>query len=254
MNLYADANERLDLRVTADLLGELRPELAKFLRSLRLGHLLEEVFLPLCATSRTKAAVALEERPWPPAGIGARSIRGIAMSVVSDDGQSLLTPVMLSPQDATNVGLSAALTKLLLEDASRDGGEWVSIFVNQASKVVANELTGAGFAPRAARIVSDGAEFVAFSASPQDVLTSLELADVRLGDLLALNLEAPRLSRLTAFHLSLSAGVANHWSERTRVAEVFPGLIDWLALPPGGITGTPGPGVEEFDPVIIFGG
>jgi hypothetical protein len=253
MTLYDDLNERLDLRMSTDVVSELRPELSSFLRSVGLGHLLEEVFLPLSASSRTKAAVAIEERPWPPAGVGARSIRGLALAALSDDGQSLLTPVMLSAQHETNVGLGSALTKLLLEDLADDGIEWASIFVSRGSKVVANELSRTGFAPRGARVLSNGVEFVAFSASPRDVLTALELADVRVADVLALNLEPEKVSRLTAFQLGLRAGVLNHWAERTRWAEVFPGLIDWAALPPGGITGTPGPGGDDFDPVIIFG-
>lgn len=253
MNLYDDLNERLDLRISSDVASELRPELSSFLRSVGLGHLLEEVFLPLCASSRTKAAVAIEERPWPPAGVGARSIRGLALAVLSDDGESLLTPVMLSAQHETNVGLGSALTKLLLEELAGDGIEWTSIFVSRGSKVVANELSRTGFTPRGARVISNGAEFVAFSAGPKEVLSALELSDVRLGDVLALNLEPEKVSRLSAFQLGLRAGVVNHWAERTQWAEVFPGFIDWAALPPGGITGTPGPGAENFEPVIIFG-
>jgi hypothetical protein len=251
INLHGEVNERLEIRVTTDLVGELRPELAAFLGQLDLNNLLEEVFVPLSATTRTKAAVAYEERPWPPAGVGARALRGLALAVVSDDGQSLLTPVMLSPQHVTNVGLAAALTKMLFEDLAADGVEWVAIFVNQLSKVVSGELTDAGFAPRLARVFTAETEFTAFASAPSAALERLGLADARLGDVLALNLDRAQISRLTSFHLSLAAGVANYWADRTRWAEVFPGFIDWVALPPGGITGTPGPGVDPLEPVVI---
>jgi hypothetical protein len=250
-NLHQELNDRLELRVTADLVGEFRPELAVFLRHLSLGHLLEEVFVPLGATTRTKAAVAFEERPWPPAGVGARALRAVAVAVVSDDGQSLLTPVMLSHQHLTNIGLAAALTKLLFENLADGGVEWVAMFVNERSTVVAGELANLGFEPRQARILTDQTEFTSFAARPSTALDALGLDAVRLGDVLALNLDRAQISRLAAFHLSLAAGVAAHWAGTTQWAEVFPGFIDWQALPPGGITGTPGPGGESVDPVII---
>lgn len=251
IGLHDESNERLELRVVTDLVDEFRPELVAFLGNLRLGHLLEEVFMPLSATSRTRAAVAYEERPWPPAGIGARALRGLALAVVSEDGQALLTPVILHSQYVTNVGLASALTKMLFEDLSITGTEWVALFVNERSKVVAGELTGAGFEPRQARVLTGQTEFTAFAANPSEALEILGLADTRLGDVLALNLDRAVVSRLTAYHLSLTAGVANYWADRTSWAEVFPGFIDWVALPPGGITGTPGPGVDPLDPVIV---
>jgi hypothetical protein len=252
INLHSEVNQRLELRVTTDLVGELRPELAAFLRNLNLGHLLEEVFVPLGTTTRTKAAVAYEERPWPPAGIGARALRAVVLAVMSDDGQALLTPVMLSPQHVTNVGLAAALTKMLFEDLVADGVEWVALFVNQRSKVVSGELASASFKPRGARLLTAETEFTAFAATPSAALETLGLADARLGDVLALNLDQAQVSQLTSFHLSLAAGVANHWADRTHWAEVFPGFINWAALPPGGITGTSGPGVDLVGPVVII--
>jgi hypothetical protein len=249
--LYEDVNQRLVTRVTKDLLGELRPELAAFLRHAGLGHLLEEVFLPLCSGTSVLAAVAYEERPWPPEGVGARALRGLALAVVSGDGQSMLTPALLSPQFVSNVGLAAALTKLLVESLADARTESVAFFVNRRSKVVAAELASAGFEPRTARVLTDETEFVAFVANPRTMLQNLGLHDIRLGDVLDLRVERAHLSRLAAFHLALSAGAANHWAGQTRWAEVFPGLIDWAALPPGGITGTPGPGAGPANPVVI---
>ncbi|MFF3070010.1 hypothetical protein ACFVSN_30290 [Kitasatospora sp. NPDC057904] len=247
-NLHDELNDRLELRITTDLLGEYRPELAHFLRRLGLGHLLDEVLAPLTVRARTRIAVAFEERPWPPSGIGARTLRGMAVAVVSDNGQSLLTPAFLSVRDATNVGLAAAMTKFLFEDLAGAGVDWVSLFVNEQSAVVSGELADVGFVPRQARILTGGAEFTAYSASPPAVLKELGLDATRLGDALALNLDRARISRLTGFHLALAAGIAPHWAGDTRWAEVFPGFDELLmTLPPGGITGTPGPTIGIGD-------
>lgn len=115
------------------------------------------------------------------------------------------------------------------------------------------ELRSAGFEPRQARIVTDGTEFVAFAASPKTVLDSLGLSKVRLGDVLSLSIGSKAVSKLTAFHLTLTTGISNYWAGNIRWAEVFPGIIDWAALPPAGITGTAGPiDQNPADPVIII--
>jgi hypothetical protein len=251
-NLHCECNERLELKVTTELVRAFRPELFAFLRHLDLSHLVEEVWEPLTCLARTMAAVAFEERPWPPKGVGARALRGLAVAVISDDGQALLTPALLSPQYATNIGLAAALTKLLLENLVESRVDWVAMLVNTRSQVVAGELRSAGFEPRAARVLTEGAEFVSFAAAPNNTLERLGLADKRLGDILALKLDQEHASRLTSFQLALTAGISNYWAGRVGWAEVFPGLIDWVALPPGGITGTSGPG-GVIEPVIVVG-
>lgn len=248
-DLYSESNDRLELRTTAGLVDEYRPELSSFLRRLGLAHLLDEVLVPLAATSRTTAAVAFEERPWPPSGIGARTLRALAVAVVGEDRQSLFTPVFLSPQHATNIGLASAMTKLLLEHLADTGTEWVTVFVNERSAVVSGELSDAGFVPRQARVLTAETEFKAYATSPATLLRSLGLDSVRLGDVLTLSLDRRQISRLTAFHLTLAAGIAAHWADDTRWADIFPGFDDLvLTLPPGGITGTPGPKIIERDP------
>jgi hypothetical protein len=253
INLHCECNERLELRVTTELVREFRPELFAFLRHLDLAHLVEEVWEPLSCSARTLAAVAFEERPWPPKGVGARALRGVAVAVVSDDGQALLTPALLSPQYTSNIGLAAALTKLLLEGLAENGVDWAAILVNTRSQVVAGELRTAGFEPRALRVLSEGTEFVSFAAAPKAVLQQLGLADMRLGDILSLNLDQNQTSLLTSFHLALAVGISNYWAGRVSWAEVFPGLIDWVALPPAGIKGTSGPGDDVIDPVVVVG-
>ncbi|MET9450144.1 hypothetical protein [Streptomyces cinerochromogenes] len=250
-DLHSDLNDRLELRATTDLLGEFRPELAAFLRRLGLAHLLEEVLVPLTATARTTSVLAFEERPWPPSGIGARAVRALAVAVRGTDGQALYTPAFLAPQHATNIGLAAAVTQSVFEGLAEDGVDWVSLFVNCRSAVVSGELRRAGFVPREARVMTGDAEFTAYTASPSAALEALGLDSVRLGDVLALRLDPEHVSRLTAFHLALTAGIAAHWAGDTRWADVFPGFDELLTtLPPGGITGTPGP-TARAEPIVV---
>ncbi len=172
-------------------------------------------------------------------------MRALGVAVQGADGQALYTPAFLSPRHATNIGLAAAVTKAVFEDLAEDSMDWVSIFVNRQSAVVSGELSRVGFVPRQAQVVTEEAEFTAFTANPSAVLKALGLDSVRLGDVLSLNLDAEHVSRLTAFHLALTAGIAAHWAGDTRWADVFPGFDELLiTLPPGGITGTPGPAAQ----------
>lgn len=241
LNLHSEMNERLDLIVTPNIISEFRPALFAFLRHLNLAHLIEELWEPMCASSRTLAALAVDERPWPPKGIGAKRLRGFAMALIVDERQALFTPAFLSLEHPSNVGLAAGMTKVLFEKLEDERIECVAVLVNNRSQVVAGELRAAGFEPGVTRLVSEGAEFVSFAAEPGAILKRLGLKDRRLGDILALAIDQTEASRLTAFHLALAAGIAGYWAGHAAWAEVFPGLIDWAALPPGGIEGTPGP-------------
>jgi hypothetical protein len=252
LGMHDELNERLELRVVSNVVEEYTAELSGLLRTLRLSHLVPEVLAPLGASTTLRAALAYEERPWPPVGVGARSLSGMMLATLGDDGQALLTPALLSPESVSNVGLAAGLTKLLLEDLGDQGVEWVSLFVNDRSKVVAGELTEAGFERRQARVLMGKSQFTAFATSPSSALDRLGLADVRVGDVLALNLDRAKVARLTSFHLALASGVANYWADRPGFAEVFPGFVDWVSLPPGGITGTAGPTVDPMDPVVVL--
>lgn len=241
MHIHEDRNSRLDFKHTDNLIRDFRAECFTLFRKRNQVHLMEEVWKPLCATSRTLSVVAIEERPWPPKGVGAKAIRGLVIASLSDDGQALLTPGFLHPAEAINIGLASALTKYLLETLLDQNVEQVAFFVNAASRVVATLLSDAGFSPGAARVVFDGAEFVNFSASPAKVLALLGLDKVRLGDVLSMRVESMRLTQWTALHLGMSVGISPFWDGLTLETEVFPGIIDWAALPTAGITGTKGP-------------
>ena len=251
LNLFSDANERLDLRVSRDLAGELRPELFAMLRRLHLAHLVEEMFAPLCASARTLTAVALEERPWPPTGVGARRLRGFSTALLVDGKMAILTPQLLAADQQSNVGLAAALTKLLFEALADVGIRDVGLWVSQSSSFVSSLLRRVGFVAGEMRVVSEGREFVLFAAPAGQVLKELRIADVRLGDLLALSVDAVTIAAIAGYHLGLDAGIAAYWADSIAQTEIHPGLIDWTSLPPGGIGGTPGPGLPEPDQPIF---
>jgi hypothetical protein len=251
LNLYSDANERLDLKVCRNLASEFRPELFAMLRPLHLVHLVEELWAPLCAAGPTVSAVALEERPWPPTGVGSRRLRGFCTALLVDGRQAILTPQLLAADQQSNIGLAAALTRLLFGQLAEQGIREVGLWINASSSFVSSLLRRAGFAPGEMRVVSEGCEFVLYTASADTVLNELRIAEARLGDLLALSLDAATIATIAGYHLGLQAGIGAYWADHVAQTEIYPGLIDWAALPPGGIGGTPGPPLPDTEQPIF---
>lgn len=252
LNLHGAANERLDLAVTRDLAAEFRPELFALLRPLHLAHLVEELWAPLCAGKNTLTTVAVEERPWPPKGVGARRLRGFCTALVIDGHQAILTPQVLAADQQSNLGLAAALTQLLCAELAEQGIVTAGLWVNRASAVLSPLLRGVGFEAGEMRVVSDGCEFVLYSAPTDVLLDRLDIAQARLGDLLALKVTPATVSKLAFYHLGLQAGIAAYWAGQGALAEIYPGLVDWAALPPSSITGTAGPPLPPLEDQPVF--
>lgn len=238
MDKHESRNSRLDFKRSENFLRDLRPEACQFFRAHGHRHLVEEVWEPLLLQSKTIAAVAIDERPWPPKGVGAKSIHGIAHAVLSDDGQAIATPAILHPSDVANLGLAAGLTKFFLEELRDAQVKHFSYFIDPSAKIITTLLNEVGFVAGGAKVVIQGSEFVNFSTSPDNLLGRLDLADMKLGDVLLLRAEPGRLTKWAAFHFALEAGLRPYWDDRLSWTVVFPGIIDWVALPPGMITGT----------------
>ncbi|WEF35244.1 hypothetical protein [Pseudoduganella chitinolytica] len=253
LNLHGAANERLDLAVTRNFAADFRPELFALLRPLHLAHLVEELWAPLCAGGNTLTTVALEERPWPPKGVGARRLRGFCTALVIDKRQAILTPQVLAADQQSNLGLAAALTQLLCAELAEQGIVTAGLWVNRASAVLSPLLRGVGFEAGEMRVVSDGCEFVLYSVATDVLLERLDIAQARLGDLLALKVTPAAIGKLAYYHLGLQAGIAAYWAGQGGLAEIYPGLIDWAALPPASITGTAGPPLPREQDQPIFG-
>lgn len=234
-------SSRYSFKSTKNFIGDFKPETSAFFRALELGHLVDEVWVPLTAQARTHAVVAIEERPWPPRGVGARTLRGLVQASLSDDGQAILTPPFLHPSHGSDIGLGAGLLKYLLDDLVEAKVPRLTLFADSRDKLLQVLLGDAGLANSAARVSADEREFSGFSAAPSDVRRNLGL-EGSLRDVLELNAKHDDIRRWTAFVLGLSAAVRPYWDdELRRWTRIYPGLIDWAALPPGTITGTKGP-------------
>jgi hypothetical protein len=188
--------------------------------------------------------VAVTDRPWPPKGVGSQMLDAIGIAMIGSENRASLTPVLLDRKHATNLGLAAAVTKLLLEALRDRKASSAGYFIRQGDRALERALEQAGFAKSDLLIATEFAEYIQYSAEPHQILESLGLQGGRLGDVLALAFDGRELDRLSTYHFTLFAGFSPYLADSLRYAPLLPGLIDVIAsLPPGGVPpGTGGPG------------
>lgn len=243
MTYHSPSNESVRMRVSGDVDVETRTALATFCRRNGYPHLFTEVLEPLLSGHGLVLALAATERPWPPKGIGSQTIEAVGIAMIGTEDRAHLTPVLTDRRNSTNIGLVGAVTKQLLEYLREADVPSAGYLVRQGDRALERALEQAGFAEADFRSSTDFADYLEFSAAPQNVIDALGLARLRVGDLLAVSLDGPELDRLGSYHFALTAGLTAYLQDSLRHAALLPGLIDMVAtLPPAGVPpGTPGP-------------
>ncbi|MFG2867267.1 hypothetical protein [Streptomyces sp. NPDC048338] len=244
MNDHAVVNESIRIQVAAgDLPVETKTALATFCRRNRFPHLYFETLEPLLSRSGLVLVLATTDRPWPPKGIGSQTVEAVGMALIGTERRAHLTPVLTDRAHATNLGLVGAVTKHLLEHLRDADVSSAGYLVRAGDRGLERALEQAGFAESDLQSTTDHAEYREHAATPRKVLDTLNLGQVRIGDLLALALDDRELDRLSAYHFALTTGLTAYLRDSLRYAALLPGLIDLAAtLPPGGVPpGTPGP-------------
>lgn len=243
MNYFGAINESIQLWVTTEVSVETKVALAAFCRRNGFPHLYFEVLEPMLPNANLIFALATSDRPWPPRGIGSRSIDAVGIAMIGSEGRAYLTPVLTDRKHATNLGLAGAVTKYLMQALSEKKTSSAGYLVRQGDRALERALEQAGFAKADLQSATEFAEYLEYSAEPEKILEALGLKSVRLGDLLALASDGQELDRLSAYHFTLAVGLSPYLSDSMRYASLLPGLIDLIAaLPPGGVPpGTPGP-------------
>jgi hypothetical protein len=242
MTYHASDNESIRFTVTTDPSVEIKAALATFCRRNGYPQLYVEILEPLLGRADFVLALATTERPWPPSGIGSQTIEAVGMAMIGTEDRAHLTPVLTDRKHATNIGLIGAVTRALLEFLSNRSTS-VGYLVRASDRAVERALEQSGFLKADLQSATDFAEYVEYSAAPAQALQSLGLDNVRIGDLLTLNLDGQQLDRLSTYHFALAAAVSAFLDDSVRYAALLPGLIDVIASsPPGGVPpGTPGP-------------
>jgi len=236
MTEHSIANETIRFEVTRQIAPETRSALATFCRRSGFAHLFTEILEPMLNGSNLTLAMGISDRPWPPKGIGSQQIDAVGIAMVGGSGRGLLTPVLVAPQHATNIGLASAVTKKLLEALRDQKVSSVAYLVRGGDRVLERVLGQSGFGRVDVRAATEHAEYIENASTPDKALDALGLRQARLGDVLSLSLDGQHVDRLTTYHLALASGISAFLNDRIAVAALLPGLIDIIAdLPPGGV-------------------
>jgi len=250
MSYHAPINESIRLSVEREVSVEIRSALATFCRRNGFPHLFFEILEPLLSRTKLILALGVTERPWPPKGIGSLTIEAVGIAMIGSEHRAYLTPVLADFRHATNLGLSSAVTKQLLEAIHKQEVTTAGYLVRQGDGVLERVLEQAGFGKSDFLVANEYAEYIEYSAAPQKILQALGLSKVRLGDILALAVDGQELDRWSRYQFVLGAALAPYLSDHIRYAPLLPSFIDVVAtLPPGGVPpGTVSPEVGPGGP------
>ena len=252
-------HDQLNDVVRIDRVDEMDSHLAvaamSFFRRLGIPHLYSERIAPTLEGGDSQVFLAARDRPWPPWGLGARSIGALCQVHPVGKSTYALSPVYTAEEDATNVGLIAAVYKETLEELSRTEGAEVSYLVVEGSRFADRLLRSVGFQPSDDLQVTDQAKYRFYRANAGKLAAALGLDKVSVPELLAHKLEDATLDRLSSYfsglHLATGQG---RFTDRVvyEILWIDGGLFD--ASLPGGVPPSPPTALTEgrFAPPDAF--
>jgi Rps23 Pro-64 3,4-dihydroxylase Tpa1-like proline 4-hydroxylase len=214
-------------------------------------HLVDEVILPTLREGDSQILVAVQDRPWPPWGLGARNISAMCQTHLVSDNSYSVSPVYVTDEDATNVGMISAVYKEALEQLAVNPRAEVCYLVAEGSTLVDYVLTSNGFRKSDDVFVNFTGRYYTYRADAAKLLSQLSLEKTATPDLLAHDIDAGTLANYALLHQTLYLGSRAQWTLEKAIPEVI-----WL--PRGGHAGKPG-GVPSgtsgrfiVDPEIVF--
>jgi hypothetical protein len=236
MSHYTPINESIRLGVTTKVSPEIRSALATFCRRNGYPYLFYEILEPILSRTELVLATAVSERPWPPKGIGSITLEAVGIAMVGSEGRAYLTPVLTDFRHATNLGLSSAVTKQLLEHLRERKATTGGYLVRHGERAIEQMLGKVGFKRSDLLVATEFGEYSEYSATPEKILENLGLNKLRLGNLLGLELDGNEIDRLGGYQFTLGSALVPYLIDGLPYAAILPGLIDVVAAsPPGGV-------------------
>ncbi len=228
--------------------------LRSFFRRLGAPHMVDEVILPTLQEGDSQVYAAVRDRPWPPWGLGARHVTALCQVQEIADESYAISPVYVTDEDATNVGLIAALYKEVLEALAVSERAEVNYLVADGSKLADHVLTSAGFKRYDDVVLTEQIRYYTYRIPAAALLERLGLRGVESPDLLAHQLDADTLTRNALFHSTILAATRAEWTAQSALAEIIRLVRGGHAGKPGGVpsgTGRWGWQEELIGPVIF---
>jgi hypothetical protein len=220
-----------------------------FTRRLGSPHLLDEVILPILQDGDSQILTAVQDRPWPPWGLGARRIAALCQTHSIGDNSFAVSPVYVTDEDLTNVGMISAVFKEALEQLADNPRAEVCYLVGEGSTLVDSVLKSNGFRKTDDVFVNWAGRYYTYRAPVGEVLKSLGVSSLSTPDLLAHDMDVATLQKNALFHSTLISGSRAEWAEEAAIAEIIRLVRGGHAGKPGGVPS--GTGRFAFDPESI---
>lgn len=245
-----ERNQSTRIDLFEELTDHALAALHSFTRRLGAPHLLDEVILPTLREGDSQILVAVQDRPWPPWGLGARHITALCQTHLVADYSYAISPVYVTDDDLTNVGMISAVYKEALEQLAVNARAEVCYLVAEGSTLADHVLQSNGFRKTDDIFVTWTGRYHTYRALAQEVLAKFGLDRVATPDLLAHDFDPALLARYALFHQTVFLGSRAEWGSETAISEIIRLVRGGHASKPGGVPS--GTGRFEFDPAEIF--
>ncbi|WP_428265315.1 2OG-Fe(II) oxygenase [Haliangium sp.] len=229
---YGKHNQATRIDLFQELSHTVLGALSSFCRRLGAPQLLDELIIPTLEEGDTQIFAAVRDRPWPPWGVGARHVSALCLVQAVADESYALSPVYVTDEDATNVGLMSALYKEVLENLVVSSAAEVNYLAAEGSTLIHHLLEANGFRRHEDVLLTEDTRYYTYRASAEKLLSRLGLDCISTPDLLAEDIPAPVLERNAIFHESIFMA-----SRAALFADVRSEIIH---LPRGSHAGKPG--------------
>ncbi|OEJ36538.1 hypothetical protein [Streptomyces agglomeratus] len=209
-----------------------------FLRRIGRSRLFDELIRPALDEGSALVAVAQRTRPWPPWGIGARTISAMEIAVPRAEGAAGLTSVLAVPEESTEIGLLSAVHATLLDGLADRGVERVHLTVREGAAFGEWLASGAGFARSDSLVLTEHSRYWLHDATISEHRRAIGLEEANVDDLLTGGaLKGDAYTRAVVYLLGVAQALAPSWDEQLTAGEVIantgPGMVA-RCLPPGG--------------------
>jgi Rps23 Pro-64 3,4-dihydroxylase Tpa1-like proline 4-hydroxylase len=243
---FDERNRSIRIDLFEELSDQALAAIRSFTRRLGAPHLLDEVILPKLNEGDSRLLVAVQDRPWPPWGLGARHVVALCQTHLIGDESYAISPVYVTDQDLTNIGMISAVFKEALDQVTVSPRAEIVYLVAEGSTLVDRVLTNTAFRKSDDVFVTWAGRYHMYRALASDVLTNLGLDKLSTPDLLAHDLEPGVLDKNALYHGTLYLGSRAEWAVDQVISEIIGAVRGAAAGKPGGVPG--GTGQWAFDP------
>lgn len=226
-HLYQPRNESTRIDQFDELSHTALAAIRSFVRRLGAPHLVDEVILPTLQDGDAQIYAAVRDRPWPPWGLGARRVTALCQVQAIADESYAVSPVYVTDEDLTNVGLMAAVFKEVLEGLAVRKDSEVNYLLAEGSTLAHHVLTSNGCARHDDVFLTEQARYYTYRIGARELLERLGLADLATPDVLAHEIPPATLECNALFHQTILLG--------SKAAEIIQLVRGGHAGKPGGV-------------------